>query len=167
MDEFKKPYEYFEEKGVHGILLILFFMLISIEPFMGILSLSVGYNSFTDSKTFMSVFIVLSAAYVLFAVFSGIVLKMLKSFAIAVTKVFLVYRVIYLIPILIFSMRYQIETISIESDYALQYNSIITSFMVSISYAVVFSAGWYIYLNKSRKVHELFPQKKSVSTLNQ
>lgn len=164
MDEFKKPFEYFEEKGVGGILLILFFMLISLEPFLGILSVAVGYNAFSGSKVYMPVFITSSTVYILFALFSGIVLKKLRSFAVAATKVFLVYRMVFLVPILIISMRFQIETIPYEKtyvEYTIQYNSIMTSFVISISYAVIFSIGWYVYLNKSKKVYELFPPKKS------
>ena len=164
MDEFKKPYEYFEEKGVGGLLLILFFMLISLEPFLGILSVAVGYNAYPDSKVFIPVFVTLSAVYITFALFSGIVLKKLYSFAVVATKVFLVYRLIYLVPILIINMRFQVATIPFEktySKYAIEYNSIMTSFVISMSYAVIFSIGWFIYLVMSKKVQELFPQKKT------
>jgi len=160
MDEFRKPYEYFEEKGVGGILLVLFFMLISIEPFLGILSLAVGYNAYPDSKIFLPAFITFTAIYILFSLLSGILLKKLHSLAIAVTKVFLVFRIIFLLPVLIISMRFQLGTIALESNYALEHNSIISSFYISLSYMVIFSVGWYIYIVKSKKVHELFPEKK-------
>lgn len=163
MDEFRKPFEYFEEKGVGGILLVLFFMLISVEPLLGILSIAVGYNAYPDSKVFTTILIILSSGFIIFSLFSGIVLKKLFRFAVSALKVFLVYRLLYLIPVLIISMRFQIVSIPYEKTsplYANQYSSVITSFVISISYVVVFSAGWFIYLVKSKKVQELFPQTK-------
>ncbi len=169
MDEFKKPYEYFEEKGVGGILLVLFFMLISVEPFMGILSIALGNNAFPNFKIFLPVFVTLSVVYIIYSLLSGIFLKKLYSFAIASLKVFLVYRLIYLVPVLIISMRYQIDTIPYAKTYGqyqVAYNSIISSFWISILYAFIFSIGWYIYLVKSKKVQELFPKKRTGQQVN-
>ena len=169
MDEFRKSFEYFEEKGVGGILLILFLMLISLEPFIGILSAAAGYNAFPDSKVF-TLILISAAVYILLALFSGIVLKKLRSYAVAAIKVFLVYRMVFLAPILIINMRFQIGTIPYAktfSQYSIEYNSAISSFAVSIAYAVIFSIGWYIYLNQSKKVHELFPPRKSDIKLTQ
>jgi hypothetical protein len=170
IDEFRKPFELFEEKGIGGILLILFFMLISIEPFLGILSIAVGFNAYPDSKIFLTVFVVFSVAYIVFSLFSGITLKKQYSFAVAATKVFLVYRLIYFTPVLIINMNLQIAAVpydSLSPTYANESASIMTSFIINISYVALFSIGWYIYLVKSKKVQEAFPPKKTGLNINQ
>jgi hypothetical protein len=170
MDEFKKPFEYFEEKGIGGILLVLFFMLISLEPLLGILSLAVGYNVYPDSKIFISVFVTISIVYISFALLSGIALKKLYRFAVAGIKVFLLFRLIYLVPVLIINMRFEVATIPFQKTYfryAIEYNSIMQAFTLGMLYVVTFSIGWFIYLVMSKKVRELFLQKKSGLNISQ
>ena len=160
MDEFRKPYEYDDEKGVSGILLIYFIMLLAEESLLGIISLSFGYNLLSENKVLGMIIMSTSVCYVLFAVYSAIVLKRLKKYALKVSKVFLVFRFIYMIPYLIMNTISQINDIPYDRDlemYAAMHRSIIASFIISISFIIAFSVGWYIFLKKSKKVRELFP----------
>ncbi len=165
MDEFKKPYEYDdEEKGVSGLILVYFIMLLVEESIQGFISILFGYNKMPHDRVLGMVVIVAGSLYVVFAVFSAIVLKLKNKHAIKVSKVFLIFRIVYLIPYLIL---YTIDLIGKipyykENDmYWVTYNSNITSFIIGISFAIVFSAGWYIYLVKSNKVRKMFPVSKA------
>ncbi len=160
MNEFRKPYEYMEEKGVSGFLLIYFLMLLGVETILGVITLFYGYDLIAENRILGTVIVVISAFHILFSLFSSIVLKSLKKYAVRVSKVFLVSRLFYLIPYIVFTMISQIREIPNNIDtetYSKMLSSIITSSVISILFVMAFSVGWYIYLNRSRKVRELFP----------
>lgn len=161
VDDFKKPYEYVEEKGTSGMLLILFFMLIAIEPFIGILSIFVFKDVAKGSNVLATGLTWVSAVYIVFSLLSGITLKRVSRIAIPVVKAFLVFRLLYLAPVVSINTWVQIGAIPYEKtyiQYAAEYNSIMTSFAVSISYVLVFSVCWFIFLIRSKKVRESFPR---------
>lgn len=160
MDEFRKPYEYMEEKGVSGFLLLYFIMLLAQETLLGVITLFNGYDLLSGNRVLGTIIMGISVLYILFSLFSAIVLKKLKKFAVRVSKVFLVFRAVYLIPYLIFITISQIRDIPYNIDhekYSNMLGSIIVSSVVSFLLIVAFSAGWYMYLNRSKKVRELFP----------
>lgn len=160
MDKFSKPYEYEEEKGTSGMLLILFFMLISLEPLIGILSIS-AFNDVAKG-TLVTLIPYVTAVFILFSLFSGICLKRVSKYAIQVIKVFLAFRLLYLVPVFYFDMQTKIDAIPYEKtnvQYATEYNGVMTFFSLSILYVLVFSVFWYIYLIKSKNVKQNFPQK--------
>lgn len=161
MDEFRKPFEYFEEKGVGGILLLLFFMLITIEPLMGIAAIFFGYH-YINNNVIGTVFIYLAVFYVLFSIVSGILIKKKSRFAVKFVKIFLIFRMVFMTPYLYVNTRMQINEIEYEKTFHLYetaYRSIVTSFIICLAYVVVFSAAWYAYLCKSKRVAELFINK--------
>ena len=160
MDEFRKPYEYMEEKGVSGFLLLYFIMLLAQETLLGVITLFNGYDLFSGNMVLGPIMMGISVFYILFSLFSSIVLKKLKKFAVRVSKVFLVFRAVYLIPYLIFNTISQIREIPYDRNhemYSKMLGSIIVSSVISFLLIVAFSVGWYIYLNRSKKVRELFP----------
>jgi len=160
MDEFRKPYEYMEEKGVSGFLLIYFLMLLAVETVLGVITLFKGYDLLSGNKVLGTIIMGISVFYILFSLFSAIILKKLKRIAVSVSKVFLVFRAVYLIPYLVFNTIVQIREIPYvrgHEMYSKMLGSIIVSAVISLVFIVAFSVGWYIYLNRSKKVRELFP----------
>ena len=160
MDEFRKPYEYMEEKGISGFLLIYFLMLLAVETGLGVITLFNGYELLPGNRVFDTVIMGISVFYILFSLFSAIVLKTLKKFAVRVSKVFLVFRAVYLTPYLILNTISQIRKIPYDRDhemYSQMLGSIIVSSVISLLLIVAFSVGWYIYLNRSKKIRKLFP----------
>ncbi len=165
MNEFQKPYEYFEEKGVGGIMLVLFFMLIAIEPFLGILTTFEGIKVRRGGSGALGTVILSGAVvYMLYSILSGIMLKKVAKHAIRVTIGFLIYRFIFLVPFSIINMQLQIREIPYavtDAMYQETYGNIIISFAISLSYILVFSAAWYVYLKKSKRVLEVYRHKGS------
>lgn len=162
MNEFNKPYEYFEENGVGGVLLILFFMLIAIEPLLGVIATFMGYDSLKSSGIWGIIFLCVAVVFIVYAIFSGFALKRIRSHAIVITKVFLIFRLLFLLPFSYLNMDLQIKAIpyvNTESLYMETYNNLVISFAISLAYVIGFSAVWYIYLNKSKRVREFYPQK--------
>ncbi|HEX2946833.1 MAG TPA: hypothetical protein VHT96_12845 [Clostridia bacterium] len=162
MDEFRKPFDYFEEQGIGGILLVLFFMLITVEPLVGVFGIYFGFDSMSVYGFLGVVFQAAAIIYTVFSVFSGVALKKMLGFVIRAIKIFLVYRVFFLIPLLYFNMVVRIEAIPYEKGHALYENmhaQIISSFVVSVAYTLLFSVLWYIYLLRSRNVRETFSRQ--------
>lgn len=162
MDDFRRPFEYFEEKGIGGILLVLFFMLIAVEPLIGIGVAFFGYNNIEN--IFGNIFMWLAILYALFALFSGILLKKISRIAVKFTKIFLIFRLVLLPVYLCIDLNMQIKGIqhyknTNPTTYEEMYGNIIMMFILCLLYAVVFSVGWYAYLCKSKKVGDLFMNK--------
>jgi hypothetical protein len=169
MDEFRKSYDYFEEQGIGGLLLVLFFLLITAEPLAGIMSIYFGFNSMSSYGFWGMVFQAAAIIYTVLSVLSGIVLKKMFNLAVPMIKVFLVFRMLFLVPYIYVNMSMQITEIPYEKTYVLyqqMHASIVSSFVFSMAYVIVFSALWYIYLLRSRRVKETFPRKAPESSVN-
>lgn len=168
MDEFKKPYEYIEEKSVSGVLLILFFMLIAIEPFTGILAISFGYLTMMNYGIWGTIFLCGAFLFMLSSIFAGIVLKCKLRFAVRFAKFFLLFRLLFLMPYIYLNTQVQLKDIPFEKTYSMYtelQQSIMASHIMSMSYVIVFSAAWFIYLSKSKKVKELFSAAEAVESV--
>jgi len=162
MDEFRKSYVYFEEQGIGGLLLVLFFMLITAEPLAGIMGIYFGFNSMTEYGFWGTLFQIAAIIYAVLSVLSGIVLKKTLNLAVPMIKVFLVFRVLFLAPYIYVNMGMQIAEIPYVKTYVMyeqMHSSIMSSFVFSMAYVIVFSVLWYIYLLTSRRVKETFPRK--------
>ena len=165
MDEFRKPYEYDEDKGINGLLMVYFFLLIVEEVILGIIAFFFGYSRLPENRWF-GVIIWLAVFYIVFALFSAIILRCEKKFAIKVSKAFLIFRFLFLVPFLFLHTNIRIAEIPYEVGhemYERAYNSIISTSIISMAYIVAFSVCWYIYFLKSKKVKELFPDNASSS----
>ncbi len=169
MDEFRKPYDYFEEQGIGGLLLVLFFMLITAEPLAGIMGIFFGFNSMTSYGFLGTAFQAAAIIYTALSILCGIVLKKRLSLAIPTIKVFLVFRVLFLVTYVYVNMGMQIAEIPYEKTYVMYqqtHSSIISSFAFSMAYVIAFSVLWYIYLRRSRRVKETFPRKVPEDSLS-
>ncbi len=162
MNEFRKAYEYNEETGVSGFLMILFLMLISLEPLLALISVSLIYPRM-NAGILGAVFAVAAVVYGLFSLFAGIALKKQAAFAITAVKSFLIFRVIFLIPFTCMIISRQINEIpylKASPEYAEAKGSLTMSLIIDIAYVIIFSVGWYIYLRRSRRVKEEFLLRK-------
>jgi hypothetical protein len=155
MDEFRKPYEYEDEKGVSGFLLIFFLMVIAIEPFQTIIAIFFGYANLELMPVLRIVYVIISILLICFSLFTAVALKKIQKKAVSIVKIYLIFRLIYFIPFTIFNTIYQIKHITIQvtdSRYNGEYTGIIYGFAISIVYVLAFSALWYLYFQKSKKV---------------
>ena len=135
-------------------------MLITVEPLAGIMGIYFGFNSMSVYGVMGTVFQAAAIIYTVLAVLSGIVLKRMLNLAVPLIKIFLLFRVLFLVPYLYFNMDVRIEAIPYQKGHDLyeqMHASIITSFIVSVAYVVLFSVLWYIYLLRARRVKETFP----------
>lgn len=159
MDEFSKPYEYEEEKGVSGVLLIFFVMLIAFEPLIGIIAAFLGYGNVKSISIPENVFLVISLLFIVFPLVTAIIIRKAPKIAVKTTKVYLVLRSVYYIPFTILNSILMVSEIPSKigtPEYQNDYSAIISGTVVTLVYFVAFSVVWYIYFNKSKKVRELF-----------
>lgn len=158
MDEFRKPYEYEEEK-IGGFLLIFVAMLVTADLFFS-LALSVqGYNAIKHIPVAGIVFLVLSVLFILFILFTAVSCYKLKKNAVKISKTYLITRTIFTVIglILIFFADYNNKNlIGVgSSQYKSQSELTLIVLILPMLYTLTFSIGWYLYFLKSKKCKEI------------
>ena len=155
MNEFSKPFEYQDEDNLTGMPLILFFMLIFFEPFIGIITIFATFRIF-KSGPYQSIFLVAIIIYIISSILAGVFLRLKLKIAPIFIKIFLIYRLILFIPYLYVNKEYSLSKININTtmDYQLEYDSIIRLYLEMV-YLLAFSITWIIYLFKSEKIQSI------------
>lgn len=162
MDEFRKPYEYEDEKGVSGLLLVFFVMLIAFETFLGIIAAFSGYDTVKSIPGLGKLYIGLGIFFVVYPLFTAFALRKMKKYAVRIAKIYLIARLVYHIPFVVVNTIIMINRISYNKDYieyGKEYNSLIIGLAISLFYLVAFSVLWYLYFSRSKKVREFYPGK--------
>lgn len=166
MDEFRKPYEYEDEKGKSGLLTLFLAMLLGFETLLGILAAINGYNSVKSISVLGTVYIILGVLMVVYPLFTAFALRKMRKSAIRIVKVYLIVRLVYLIPFFVSNtviMIGQIRYLKTDIQYAQEFNSLIISLLISLIYLISFSILWYMYFCKSKKVKEFYPGKNEAA----
>jgi hypothetical protein len=160
MDEFRKPYEYEEERKVSGLILLFCILLIAGELFIGISILTQGYRLLRSTPTPAALFTLFGLLYLGAILFTNYALYKLPGSAVKITKLFLIYRLIYLTLaiLMIFSIRagdprsigpsiYQFRTRE-----ALIQNALV----IPMAYTWLFTLIWYPYFLRSKRVGKTY-----------
>lgn len=156
MDEFRKPYEYNEEK--RGLILLFIIMLILIDIFQGPLYIVPVYDILKKIPVISSVFMVLSCLYILFILYTAITCYKLKKNMVIVSKLYLIVRVVFMISCIIIFFLYNIKgktMIGLGSQYNTVAEYSIPGLIAPIVFVLAFSTGWYTYFLKSKRCKEL------------
>jgi hypothetical protein len=100
MSEFLKPFEYKEEKGLGGLLLFVFVMLLSVEVLLALAVLIQGYSLLKSVPCLGPAVLVLRIACLAFLLVACVALKRMSRHAIGIAKSLLVVRALVLAPAL-------------------------------------------------------------------
>ena len=162
--EFRKKYEYEEENGVTGFLLLFFLMLISVDIIVSISLITQGNDLFKVTPVFTSIFLSLGLTFLAFLIFTGVALFKLPKYAAQITKVFLLVRLFFLAPtnLIIFNIRlHDLHSIGRGyTQYATVHELFVSGLILPLFYIIVFSLAWYIYFVKSKKVKSIYGKLK-------
>lgn len=158
MDEFRKPYEYEEEK-IPGYLKIFAIFLISFDLFITLGIVYQGYGAANRILNAEAIYLGISLAYVLFLIFTAVVDLRGKRSLILVSKLFLVTRIVFTVASLIMICIMNMNDPDMIGPGSGQFETlselILIIFAFPAAYMVVFSLGWYLYFNKSKKCADL------------
>ncbi len=149
MDEFRKPYEYIEEK--RGFIQLFIIMLILIDLLQAPLYIMPVYRDIKQIHALGVIFVAMGILYVLFILFTALTCYMLEKNMVTISKIYLVVRVFFTVfcIIILFYNNYndkeQLKTIT---------ELIVMGLLLPIGFELAFSIGWFLYFLKSKKCKE-------------
>jgi hypothetical protein len=149
MDEFRKPYEYTEEK--RGFILLFIIMLLTIDILQAPLYIVQGYGSFKHIPVLSISFAVVSILYLLFLLFTAMTCYKMKKNLVAVSKAYLIVRTIFLVSCVIILFI----NVSNIKDYETAVEYYFRELIAPLAFELVLSIGWYLYFLKSKRCREL------------
>lgn len=152
MDEFKKPYEYFEDK--RGLILLFIFTLITIDVYQVFIYIVPTYGDLKHIPVLSICFLAISILYLLFLLFTIISCYQLKKNMPNISKIYLIVRTIFLSSCIIILFLYEVDIKNMLA-FGKRYNSVIklyiTGLISPIAFVLLFSVGWYLYFLKSKR----------------
>jgi hypothetical protein len=152
MSEFRKPYEYEEEKGIGGLLMLFFVMLLSVEVLLALAILIQGYAILKSMRYLGPAFLVLGTAYLALVLFTCVTLKRTSRYAVAASKILLLARVLFLTPAAVLVFTTLSRNPRIVSEFRSRGDLVLVGLVVPLVYILLFSGLWYWYFSRSRRV---------------
>jgi hypothetical protein len=154
MNEFRKPYEYEEEKGIGGFLMVFFVMLLSVEVLLALMILVQGYAVLKAVQYLGPAFGVLGIGYLIFLLFTCIALKRRSRYAVTISKILLMVRVIFVTPVYILLFATFSRNPGIVSGFRSRSDIVRIGLIVPLAYILSFSGLWYWYFSSSKRVKQ-------------
>ncbi len=155
MSDFRKAFEYEEEKGMPGFLLVFFAMLLTFEPLLGATTMFQCHRALKDTPALGAVVLAVGSAYLLLIFATGIALRKRFRLGVTLSKVFLILRVLVMVPVYIVLFASLSRLLGSTVELGSPTKILFTRLIAPIGYIVAFSAGWYGYFLKSKKVRKL------------
>lgn len=155
MDEFRKPFEYTEEK--RGFLLIFIFMIVSIDILLALAYIIQLYDHFKQIPVLRICFIVISILYLLTIPFTFMTCYNLKKYLVTVSKAYLIIRTVFFVGCITIKFLYDVQ--HVNTYIGNRYRSI-TEFtsmelIAPLVFELAFSIGWYLYFLYSKRCKEI------------
>jgi len=161
MEEFRREYEYDEETGVAGFLLIFLITLLSFDFVVVIIILIQSKNVYSELADFLvTPFLGIFGVYLLFKVAFVISLFTKREAVVKLAKFFLLTRGILfsvcIISLYIFLLLNPsvdaMDMSKMETTWQLTFRMLLTPLL----YTVLFSVGWTIYFKRSARVRDRY-----------
>lgn len=156
MDDFRKPYEYNEEK--RGLILLFIIMIITIDIYQAPLYIMPTYGELKQIPAIRIAFMVISILYILFILFTVITCYKLKKNMVTTSKAYLIVRAVIMCCCIIILFFYNVN-IKNKMGYGRKYSTVSQLFIMELiaplAFVLVFSIGWYLYFLKSKRCKEL------------
>lgn len=161
-DEFRKPYEYNEEK--RGFILVFILTLITFD-ILQTLSLSAQVNeAFKTVPVFRIFFLILSVLFILFTIYTAMNCYRLKNNLVKMSKLYLIVRAIISSCYVVIIYVYRTSREHLVGDGQQQYKTVnemvIGELVIPLAYVMVFSVIWYVYFTLSKRCKKLVSQKE-------
>lgn len=156
-DEFRKPFEYNEEK--RGFILVFILTLITFD-ILQTLSLSAQVNEiFKVAPVVRFFFLVLSTLFVVFTFYTAINCYRLKKNLVKLSKLYLIVRaiisVLYVVIIYIDRTTHEYLVGNGQKQYQTVNEMVLGELIIPLSYVMIFSIVWYLYFTFSKRCKKL------------
>lgn len=162
-EEFRKPFEYNEEK--RGFILVFVLTLITFD-ILQTLSLSAQVNEAFKSEPIIRVcFLVISAMFVMYTFYTAINCYRLMKNLVRRSKVYLIVRTMISTCYVVIIYIYRTTNEHLVGNGQKQYQSVnemvIGELAIPLAYIMVFSTIWYVYFTFSKRCKKLVSYNKS------
>ncbi len=156
-DEFRKPYEYHEEK--RGFLLVFILTLITFD-ILQTLSLGAQVNEAFKAEPVLRIsFLILSSAFLIYTILTALHCYRLKVNFVSWSKIYIIVRAIisttYVIIIYVHRTTHEHLVGNGTNQYPTVQKMVIEELIIPLAYVIGFSIIWYLYFTFSRRCKEL------------
>jgi hypothetical protein len=155
MSEYRKAFEYEEDKGVGGFLMLFFVMLLSTELLLAAAILVQGNAVLRDERYLRPVFLALGIGYAAFVLVVCVGLRRMWPNAVLLSRIFLIARALFLTPAYLLLYRTFSRIPGIRSGFRTETDMALVTLLVPLAYILGFSVLWYVYLSRSRRARQL------------
>ena len=161
MDDFRKPYEYAEEK--RGYLLLFIIMILTIDLLQSPFYIVQVYNILKKVPVVNVGFLFISTLYVLLLLYTALSCYKLKKHMVSLSKAYLIFRAAFKVCCILIAYIYNVDGKSMIGN-GNQYSTVaeytVMGLIMPLIFELVFSVGWYLYFIKSKRCRE-FVQKRT------
>ncbi len=159
--EFRKPFEYEEEK--RGLLLLFVIMILVIDILPTLSFMARFYEAFKENVLLRTVLIAICILFILYTVVTAVICFTLNKNTVTWSKLYLIIQAVFsaaCYTILFFTIADYENMIGIGT---IQYKSFIEmlswELLFPFAYIVVFTVAWYMYFIKSKRCKEFLKSK--------
>lgn len=157
MNEFKKQYEYDDEKRSGSILLFVI-SLLSIDMFMTLFYTSLVSVHYLHVPVLGISYLVFSILYLLFTLFTAIICFRMNKHMLVFSYAYLLVRAVYMLcsMLLLFlnAINHQSSMIGNGKTYSSVFQMTFSVLLLPLAYLAAISIGWFMYFRKSKKFKE-------------
>jgi hypothetical protein len=159
-EDFRKPFDYEEERGVAGWILFFASMAVILDGFIGFSVWAEGYYYLHQLPFLATLYWICSLLFIL--LIGGICLTLYKipRFALKTVYTYLIYRVVFLSIAFIMIYIYRRGNPNIIGPDINQFSNMwqltLNSIVIPLPYTLLFSLVWYLYFQRSKRVREAY-----------
>lgn len=161
-EEFRKPYEYNEEK--RGFILVFILILITFD-ILQTLSLAAQVNEVFKNVTVLRIFfLIISVMFVIFTFYTAINCYRLKKNLVKMSKIYLIIRAVisacYVVIIYCYRTTHEHLVGEGQQQYKTLNDMVIGELIIPLAYVMGFSIIWYLYFTLSKRCKRIISQNE-------
>lgn len=166
MDEFRKPYEYNEEK--RGFLLLFIVMILTVDVFLVVSYTIQSFNALKKIMILAIIAVVLGSLTALCAFITATICYQLNRKLIAVSKAYLAARAVFtaisIIVVYLNNINNQALIGHGPNQYANASELTLLTLVMPMAYTLAFSIIWHQYFLKSKRLRALIKDREGVGS---
>lgn len=155
-EEFRKPYEYEEEK--RGLLLLFVIMIAVVDILPTLSFMARFYDVFQDNQILRVFLIAVCILFILYTVYTGFICFTLNKKLVALSKLYLIIQAIFSVACYVLLFLSIADYESLIGIGTIQYETfgemLCWELLYPLAYITVFTGAWYLYFVKSKRCKE-------------
>jgi hypothetical protein len=156
-DEFRKPFEYNEEK--RGFILVFTLLLITFDILQTLSLTSQVYEVFKNSSILQIIAVTLGVIFVIYILYTAVICYSMKANTVNRAKTYLIVRAILSTCYVMIVFLDRRNHLNLIGDGVEQYKTtndmIVGELIIPLAYVLVFSLIWFLYFSLSKRCKEI------------